>query len=230
MSTLNPFEFLSRSGVFDDLLGLILRFLDIPSLLLCAQVSLPWHRVVSQDDESRWKPLVPTPPHTKLFSIHKLNYLQVLEESSPSFKRIQKELRDLCTDSYSTVSFGPHADARRRWLGTIYSDGSPYASAPLQLDIRLPREYPFQPPKVVFLSKVYHPNVSRRGEICLAILKDHWSPALTVEKVLLAIDSLLRCPNLEEPLDKDAAYHYEHDRGTFNRIAKEWCELFIEGL
>mgnify|MGYP006119284663 CR=1 FL=1 len=61
------------------------------------------------------------------------------------------------------------------------------------------------PPKVRFLTKIYHPNIDRLGRICLDILKDKWSPALQIRTVLLSIQALLSAPNPDDPLANDVA-------------------------
>ena len=61
------------------------------------------------------------------------------------------------------------------------------------------------PPKVRFLTKIYHPNIDKLGRICLDILKDKWSPALQIRTVLLSIQALLSAPNPDDPLANDVA-------------------------
>ena len=57
--------------------------------------------------------------------------------------------------------------------------------------------YPMLPPKVRFLTKILHPNVSRHGDVGIDIIQHNWSIALTVSKVLLSLQSLLTDPFTE---------------------------------
>jgi len=63
-----------------------------------------------------------------------------------------------------------------------FQGDSPYAGGVFFLSISFPTDYPFKPPKVSFTTKIYHPNINANGSICLDILRDQWSPALTISK------------------------------------------------
>lgn len=91
---------------------------------------------------------------------------------------------DLGRDPPSSCSAGPVDPGKMyEWQATIMGPSdSPYAGGVFFLSINFPTDYPFKPPKVMFTTKIYHPNVNANGSICLDILKDQWSPALTVSK------------------------------------------------
>mmetsp|Transcript_20799 Transcript_20799/g.23134 ORF Transcript_20799/g.23134 Transcript_20799/m.23134 type:complete len:152 (+) Transcript_20799:27-482(+) len=147
--------------------------------------------------------------------------------SHAATKRINKELRDLGKDPPANCSAGPLAEDLFHWQATIMGPGeSPFENGVFMLDIRFPKDYPFKPPKIKFLTKIYHCNVNDKGGICLDILKDHWSPALTISKVLLSICSLLTDPNPEDPLVPEIAELYKKNRAAHDKKAREWTQKY----
>lgn len=142
-------------------------------------------------------------------------------------KRIQRELLELKSDPPSNCSAGPEGSDIYVWKATIMGPAdSPYQGGVFFLDIRFPVDYPFKSPKVKFITKVFHPNISSDGSICLDILKDAWSPALTISKVLLSISSLLTDPNPNDPLVGDIARMYINNREQYNKNALEWTQKY----
>ncbi|KAF5890619.1 Ubiquitin-conjugating enzyme E2 E3, partial [Clarias magur] len=97
---------------------------------------------------------------------------------------------------------GPKGDNIYEWRSTILGPpGSVYEGGVFFLDITFSSDYPFKPPKVTFRTRIYHCNINSQGVICLDILKDNWSPALTISKVLLSICSLLTDCNPDTTLE-----------------------------
>ena len=144
-----------------------------------------------------------------------------------ALKRIQKELADLGNDPPANCSAGPVGDDMFNWQATIMGPpDSAYQGGVFFLNINFPSDYPFKPPKVHFTTKIYHCNVNSNGAICLDILKDQWSPALTISKVLLSISSLLTDPNPNDPLVPEIAQVYLKDRAKHDATAREWVQKY----
>ncbi|CAK9214547.1 unnamed protein product [Sphagnum troendelagicum] len=146
-----------------------------------------------------------------------------------SAKRIQKELAEISLDPPSNCSAGPKGDNLYEWVSTIMGPGSsPYQGGVFFLDINFPSDYPFKPPKVIFRTRIYHCNINSNGQICLDILKDNWSPALTISKVLLSICSLLTDANPYDPLVGSIAQQYLSDQTSHDKTAAEWTRRFAQ--
>ncbi|KAK7410680.1 hypothetical protein VNO78_01664 [Psophocarpus tetragonolobus] len=145
-------------------------------------------------------------------------------------KRILKELKDLQKDPPTSCSAGPVAEDMFHWQATIMGPpDSPYAGGVFLVTIHFPPDYPFKPPKVAFRTKVFHPNINSNGSICLDILKEQWSPALTISKVLLSICSLLTDPNPDDPLVPEIAHMYKTDRNKYESTARSWTQKYAMG-
>ena len=145
-----------------------------------------------------------------------------------ALKRIKKELIDFNKDQPENICAGPVNDSDMfHWQATIMGpEDSPYQGGVFFLNIHFPTDYPFKSPKCTFTTRVYHPNIDRYGSICLDILYDQWSPALSIRKVLLSISSLLTDPNLDDPLVPEIAIIYKNDRIRYEATAREWTKKF----
>ena len=146
-------------------------------------------------------------------------------------KRIQRELIDLRKDPPANCSAGPTDDSDMfKWQGTIFGPAdSPYSGGVFNLSIEFPVDYPFKPPRIMFLTKIYHPNINTAGFICLDILKTNWSPALTISKALLSVLSILTDPNPNDPLMPEIAKEYTDNRALYDATAREWTDLYAIG-
>jgi ubiquitin-conjugating enzyme (huntingtin interacting protein 2) len=142
--------------------------------------------------------------------------------------RLKKEIADLQNDKVSGVSVKTDPSNPNHLNGTINGPAdTPYAGGTFHIDIVIPSEYPFVPPKMKFINKIWHPNISSQtGAICLDILKDQWSPALTIKTALLSLQALLCAPEPSDPQDAEVATMYLRNNAQFISTAKFWTETY----
>lgn len=144
-------------------------------------------------------------------------------------KRIIKETQRLLAEPVPGISAIPDEhNARYFHVAVLGPDGSPFAGGKFHLELFLPDEYPMAPPKVRFMTKLYHPNIDKLGRICLDILKDKWSPALQIRTVLLSIQALLSAPNPDDPLDTTVADQWKHNEAQALETARAWTRLYAQ--
>lgn len=106
--------------------------------------------------------------------------------------------------------------------------GTPYEGCLLLFSVQFPSDYPFSPPKVLFLTSDgqtrFHPNLYVQGKVCLSILGTYsgpsWSGTQSLSSVLLSILALLDA----NPLAHEPAY----EKGTLADTRHREYALYVE--
>jgi ubiquitin-conjugating enzyme E2 D/E len=149
-----------------------------------------------------------------------------------ALKRISREYAQLMKEPMpswaSSLTVWPVYEDLFRWRVTLNGpEGSVYLGCVLALDVNFPIDYPFKPPKVRFVTKVFHPNISIEGGISMEILDDQWSPALHINAVLLSIFSMLLIDaNPDAPVNPEAAVLFVRDRAKYDATARAWAQRY----
>ena len=141
--------------------------------------------------------------------------------------RLRKEVRECEIGSLSGCVLQPERYCAHQWKCKIMGRGV-YEGGMFELKIWVSSDYPFKPPNVKFLTPIYHPNITcgDEGKVCLGILQESWSPALSLSRVVLAIQALLADPNLNDAVVcPEIAKEYKNDRETFDKKAMEMTKL-----
>jgi ubiquitin-protein ligase len=142
-----------------------------------------------------------------------------------STRRITKEYAELSekTPEGFIISLPPN-ESIHTWHVTILPPAeSAYHPGRFGLVMTLPADYPFKPPVVRFVTRIYHPNVTNDslGNVCLGILKsDNWKPSTKIVSVLEHVRGLLVEPAPDDPLEERIAEEFKRDRATFDKNAK----------
>lgn len=140
------------------------------------------------------------------------------------FRRIASEIRSLCSDPpYGIKALALDTDTYAHCLAGIAGPpASPYEGGLFYVHILIPDSHPMRPPVVRFLTRILHPNVSYHGDIGLDCIRHNWSLALTLDKVLLSVQSLLTDPYTRVCMEPAIGRLYNQNRDKFEKLAKLW--------
>ncbi|KAL7668582.1 hypothetical protein ACOME3_009279 [Neoechinorhynchus agilis] len=154
--------------------------------------------------------------------------------TSIAISRIKREFQEIMTSQEIA-----ECKIRLKLDGDSFTDlrgeiGGPpdgvYESGLFRVRITIPDNYPFAPPVVTFLTKIWHPNISSvTGAVCLDILKDQWAAALTLRTVMLSIQALLSSPEPDDPQDAVVAHQFKFNREAFDNTAVFWTARYAGG-
>ncbi|KAL0484327.1 ubiquitin conjugating enzyme E2 [Acrasis kona] len=106
--------------------------------------------------------------------------------------------------------------------------GTPFEGGQFTIKLSFCEEFPNKPPKGYFVTKIFHPNVSREGEICVNTLKRDWKSTNTLRHVLLVIRCLLIEPNPDSALNADAGRLIQENYEVYANKAKMMTGIYAK--
>ncbi|BHF57390.1 hypothetical protein SprV_0100033100 [Sparganum proliferum] len=144
------------------------------------------------------------------------------------FRRIVSEIKSLCADPpYGIKAMALDTATYAHCLAGIAGPpGSPYEGGLFYVHILIPDSHPMRPPVIRFLTRILHPNISFHGDIGLDCIRHNWSLALTLDKLLLSVQSLLTDPYTKVCMEPAIGALYNRDRDKFEELAKLWTWKF----
>ena len=150
-------------------------------------------------------------------------------------KRIKRELNGFNKNPTDGWSGGPESENDLfHWLLILSGpDNSPYKGGRFYLSVNFPTDYPFNPPKCRFITRIYHPNITNEGIICkccpLKELGNDWSPKLDISMILKRIRDLLIEPYLDYSCGSSEILNlYIKDKNEAEKIARQWTEKYAK--
>jgi len=124
----------------------------------------------------------------------------------------------------------PNTDDLMSFVLYVKATDGLWKSAEYKFSVHVPTNYPYDPPKVVCETAIYHPNIDTQGHVCLNILRADWMPVLNLGAVIFGIMTLFLEPNPEDPLNKEAAKLMIENRSTFDRnVRTSLTGGYVEG-
>ncbi|XP_062135194.1 ubiquitin-conjugating enzyme E2-18 kDa [Drosophila sulfurigaster albostrigata] len=146
-------------------------------------------------------------------------------------KRMQNELKLMM--GYKELKQVQLLEAEKdnifKWFALLMPNTPPYDKGAFKLEVDFPKEYPFRPPRLHINTKIYHPNVNERGQVCLPILEtEHWIPTSRMDTIFNVLLATINDPQPENPYSMDIASQFQNDPKKFYSTAEAWVARYSD--
>ena len=104
---------------------------------------------------------------------------------------------------------------------------TPYEYGIFRVKLIISNEFPTQAPKGLFITKIFHPNISEKGEICVNTLKKDWNPSQwNLYNLFEVIKCLLIVPFPQSALNEEAGKLFMENYDEYFKIAKMYTNIY----
>lgn len=162
-----------------------------------------------------------------------------LYSMNASARILQNQLKELTADPIEGFMC-ELADESNLYVWNVYLKGpgdTCYEGGIYKAQLTFPQDYPYSPPKLKFLSEIWHPNIYKDGNVCISILhppgedemsgerpEERWLPTQNASTIILSLLSMLSDPNIYSPANVDAAKMYRDERDKFNAYNRKLAQ------
>ncbi|CAL6433161.1 unnamed protein product [Bathycoccus prasinos] len=145
--------------------------------------------------------------------------------------RLAKDLAELKLEKGMSIKFPNGKNDLMYFQIEIKPSENYWQGGRFTFTFKIPDSYPHEPPKVLCDQIVYHPNLDTKGNICLNVLREDWSPVQTVTSVIFGLLFLFIDPNASDPLNSEAAKDLMQSTSNFkSNVRKAMMGGIINGV
>ena len=139
--------------------------------------------------------------------------------------RLQSDFQEFDTIWHAKLII-PNPDNLQEFIVRITPDHGIWANGKFDFKFTIPDQFPFERPVVKCQTRIWHPNIEETGAVCLNILRDNYTPVMSIAQMVVGLQFLFSEPNPQSPLNQEAATQYENDPGAFEKKAHEYMKNY----
>lgn len=139
--------------------------------------------------------------------------------------RLRSDFEEFADVSYLSLVF-PKEDDIMKFVVRVSPEQGIWRCGKFDFQFVIPNGFPFDRPLVTCMTRIWHPNIEETGAVCLNILRDSYTPVMSILQLAIGLQFLFTDPNPASPLNQEASSQLEVDPEGFEKKAKEYIRLY----